>query len=97
MKIQLLDSRRLTGPNLFWDWPSAVLDISVEGVPTDSVITAWAEEVSLLMVAVGWPPQNICSRVYEGGASLVMNAPIDVWYAARELNELALARPIARR
>ncbi len=89
MNIDLQDTRHLTGPNLFWDWPGAVLDISVDGVPTEKVISAWTEEVTLLMTAVGWPPQNICSRVYEGGASLVINAPIDVLYAACELNEIA--------
>ena len=96
MNIELLDSRRLTGPNLFWDWPGAVLDISVEGVPADKVMSAWREEVTLLMVAVGWPPQNICSRLYEGGASLVINAPIDVLYAACEVNEVAFNRAVAK-
>lgn len=95
MKIELLDSRRLTGPNLFWDCPGAVLDISVDGIPTQKVISAWAEEVTLLMMAVGWPPQNISSRLYEGGASLVINAPIDVLYAACELNEIAFSRAVA--
>ena len=70
MRIELLDSRRLTGPNLFWDWPGAVMDIAIEGVPAETVIATWTEEVAILMVAVGWPPQNTCSRVYEGGASL---------------------------
>lgn len=96
MKIELLDSRRLTGPNLFWDWPGAVLDFAAEGVSVESAVTAWREEVSLLMVAVGWSPQNICSRVFEGGASLVINAPIDVLYAACELNETAFERAVAR-
>ncbi|MCP4045615.1 MAG: Mur ligase, partial [Gammaproteobacteria bacterium] len=66
MNIELLDSRRLTGPNLFWDWPGAVLDISVDGVPAEKVISAWTEEAALLMEAAGWPPQNICYRIYEG-------------------------------
>lgn len=96
MNIELLDSRRLTGPNLFWDWPGAVLDISVDGVPTQKVISAWTEEVTLLMTAVGWPVQNICSRIFEGGASLVINAPIDVLYAACELNEVAFGRAVAK-
>ncbi len=30
MNIELLDSRRLTGPNLFWDLPGAILDIAIE-------------------------------------------------------------------
>ena len=95
MNIELLDSRRLTGPNLFWDWPGAILDIAIDGIPADLVISAWSEEVTRLMDAMGWNAENICSRVYEGGASLVINAPIDVLYAACELNEVALNRAVA--
>jgi cyanophycin synthetase len=100
MNIGLLDSRRLTGPNLFWDWPGAVLDVAIDataidGVPDDLLISAWSEEVSRLMEAVGWDAENICSRVFDGGASLVINAPIDVLYAACELNEVALGRAVA--
>jgi UDP-N-acetylmuramyl tripeptide synthase len=96
MKIEQLDSRRLTGPNLFWDRPGAVLDISITDVPPEKVISTWREEVTVLMVAVGWPPQNTCFRIFDGGASLVINAPIDVLYAACELNELAFERAVAR-
>jgi len=95
LNIELLDSRRLTGPNLFWDWPGAILDIALNDIPADLVISAWSEEVTRLMDAMGWNAENICSRVYEGGASLVINAPIDVLYAACELNEVALNRTVA--
>ena len=37
--MELTDSRRLTGANLFWDHPSAIIDVSIEGgaeeVPLD--------------------------------------------------------------
>jgi len=95
VSIELLDSRRLTGPNLFWDWPGAILDIAIDDIPADLVISAWSEEVTRLMDAMGWNTENICSRVFEGGASLVINAPIDVLYAACELNEVALNRAAA--
>jgi len=92
MNIELLDSRRLTGPNLFWDWPGAVLDIALSGFPADLVISAWAEEVTRLMDAVGWNAENIYSREFEGGASLIINAPIDELYTACALNEVAFNR-----
>jgi UDP-N-acetylmuramyl tripeptide synthase len=95
VNIELLDSRRLTGPNLFWDWPGAILDIAIDDIPADLVIAAWAEEVTRLMDAMGWNAENTCSRVYKGGASLVINAPIDVLYAACELNEVAFNRAVA--
>jgi len=92
LKIELLDSRRLTGPNLFWDWPGAVLDISLSDIPADLVISAWAEEVTRLMDAMGWNTENIDSREFDGGVSLIINAPIDVLYTACELNEVAFNR-----
>ncbi len=95
MKIKLLDSRRLTGPNLFWDLPGAILDVAIEDIPADQLISAWSKEVAVLMEAVGWSSEHICSRVYDGGISLVINAPIDVLYAACELNEVAFSRAVA--
>ena len=95
MNIELLDSRRLTGPNLFWDLPGAILDVAIEGVPADQLVSTWSKEVAALMEAVGWSSDHICSRVYDGGVSLVISAPIDVLYAACELNEAALSRAVA--
>lgn len=96
ISVQLLDNRRLTGPNLFWDQPGAVLDIEIDSQDVSSLIATWQEEAELLMRAMGWPAEAVCSRVYAGGASLVIGAPIDVLYTACELNELALGRTIAR-
>jgi cyanophycin synthetase len=95
VKVELLDSRRLTGPNLFWDRPGAILDVGINDIPADLVIAAWSEEVTRLMDTMGWRAENTCSREYEGGVSLVINAPIDVLYAACALNEVALNRAIA--
>jgi len=95
MNIELLDSRRLTGPNLFWDLPGSILDVAIDGVPAEQVVAAWSKEVAMLMQAVGWPPGLIRSRVFDGGVSLVIGAPIDVLYAACDLNEAALTRTAA--
>ena len=95
MNIELLDSRRLTGPNLFWDLPGAILDVACEGNAAEQLISVWSTEVRTLMEAMGWCAEHICTRVYAGGASLVINAPIDVLYTACELNEAALDRATA--
>jgi len=95
VNIELLDSRRLTGPNLYWDWPGAILDVAIGGISADQLISAWAKQAGVLMQAMGWNADNICSRIYAGGASLIINAPIDVLYTACELNEVALNRAIA--
>lgn len=90
MKIELLDSRRLTGPNLFATAPGAVLDVAIEGIPAEQLIIAWKTRVQALMSAVGWDATRIASRQFNGGASLMIQAPIDVLYSACELNEAAL-------
>jgi cyanophycin synthetase len=95
LNIELLDSRRLTGPNLYWDWPGALLDISFSEISADVVISAWRVEVASLMERMGWCVDNTTHRIYAGGASLIINAPIDVLYTACELNEVALKRAIA--
>jgi len=95
VNIELLDSRRLTGPNLYWDWPGAILDIALAEVSAEVLLSAWSEQVKPLMEAMGWCAEHICSRVYQGGVSLIINAPIDVLYTACELNEVALKRAIA--
>jgi hypothetical protein len=37
MKPELRDSRRLTGANLHWDRPSAILDVAMDGPARDLV------------------------------------------------------------
>jgi len=95
MNIVLLDSRRLTGPNLFWDRPGAILDVAVDGIHAGRLVPAWSREAAALMAAVGWSPGLIRSRQFDGGVNLVIGAPIDVLYAACELNETAFHRALA--
>jgi UDP-N-acetylmuramyl tripeptide synthase len=95
MNIELLDSRRLTGPNLFWDRPGAIIDAAIDGVTAERLVSAWSKEVGVLMEAVGWPSDRIQSRVFDGGVSLVIGAPVDVLYAACEINETAFNRAVA--
>jgi UDP-N-acetylmuramyl tripeptide synthase len=77
MKLELLDSRRLTGANLHWDRPSAILDVAIEG-PAESVIKAWQAAAEHWLDAVGYADEATCS-------------PIDVLYSMCELNEAAWA------
>ncbi len=90
--FELLESRRLTGPNLFWNHPGAVIDLAV---PTESDAAAlgrlWEEEARRRLHAVGWDEQRTRARTFTGGVSLVLSAPVDALYAACELNEMAFA------
>lgn len=94
MHLELTDSRRLTGPNLFWDRASAIIDVSIDGSP-DAVIQAWEAAAKLWLDRVGYSEEKTCFRIYEGGASLLISAPIDVLYSMCELNELAWAGALA--
>jgi len=90
MKLELKDSRRLTGANLFWDRPSAIIDVAIDG-PQLGVIRAWEKAARGWLDAVAYSDQKTCFRQFEGGASLVISAPIDVLYSMCELNEVAWA------
>jgi UDP-N-acetylmuramyl tripeptide synthase len=87
-RLALTDSRRLTGANLFWDLPGAIIDVAVED-SVDEVIATWGKAVRELLDSVGYSNEQTCYRVFEGGASLLVSAPIDVLYSMCELNEVA--------
>jgi cyanophycin synthetase len=87
--MQLLDSRRLTGPNLLWERPGAVLDISFGDCDPGQVIAAWQTQARRLLDAANWKRESTCVRRFAGGASLAISAPVDALYAATELNEAA--------
>lgn len=89
--IKITDSRRLTGPNLFWAKAGAILDISIENIDPNKVINIWKKHCHDLLDALNWQPEQITSRLYESGASLVISAPIDCLYAATEITEAAFA------
>lgn len=90
--MEQLDSRRLTGPNILWDRPGAVLDARIDPGREDAVVAAWSAEVRALLDALDWGDSELATRVIEGGASLAFDAPIDALYAATEVNECAFER-----
>ena len=94
MQLELKDSRRLTGANLYWDQPSAIIDVSIEGDHAP-VIRAWEDAVRRWLDVVGYPDQQTCHRVFKGGASLLISGPVDVLYSMCELNEVAWAGAVA--
>jgi UDP-N-acetylmuramyl tripeptide synthase len=94
MKAELADSRRLTGANLFWDLPAAIIDARIEGEP-GALIHAWAGAARQLLAAVGRANEQLAHRVFDGGASLLISAPVDVLYSMCELNECAFKIALA--
>jgi cyanophycin synthetase len=92
--MKLLDSRRLTGPNLLWHHPGAIIDVELADAEAIQLIAAWQEQTRLLLDGVGWHDQNCRVRNHSGGASLAISAPEDALYAATELNEAAWQRAV---
>src|SRR4051812_575754 len=89
--MKLLDSRRLTGPNLLLPRAGAVLEVSLIPEEAETAVAVWRQNVRSLLAAVGWPDEEIAVRRFAGGASLAISAPIDSLYAATEVNEQAWA------
>jgi cyanophycin synthetase len=92
---RVLDSRRLTGPHLMGDRPGAALDVAVAG-DAAAAADAWRREARRLLDDVGWNGEEVTARVFAGGASLVVTAPVDGLYAATDLNEAAWDAAAAR-
>jgi UDP-N-acetylmuramyl tripeptide synthase len=90
MKPELTDSRRLTGANLYWDRPSAIIDLAGEG-DLEPFVERWRRAAEFLLHAVGHADEQTRHRAFDGGASLLVSAPIDVLYSMCELNEAAFA------
>lgn len=95
MKLELCDSRRLTGANLYWGRPAAIIDVAIEGA-ADEVVETWVKAVRRWLDCVGYTEEETCYRLYQGGASLLVSAPIDVLYSMCELNEVAWAETCHR-
>lgn len=95
--MKLLDSRRLTGPNLLWDREGAVLDVSLSPAEAEAAVASWREHIRRLLDAVGWEDEKTAVRRFPGGASLALSAPLDALYAATEVNETAWDAAVANR
>lgn len=83
------DSRRLTGPNLYFVEPGAVLETVGERADDPALIADWRARVQRGRAELGWPDGPIVVRHHRGGAALAFSAPVDQLFCATELNEWA--------
>ncbi|MEK7316630.1 MAG: Mur ligase family protein [Candidatus Eisenbacteria bacterium] len=90
--MQVLDSRRLTGPNLLLDVPGAILDVEVDPGDAPRAEAAWRDALQDYLAALGWSAAPVACRPYAKGLNLAFAAPPDLLYAATEVNEAAWAR-----
>ncbi|MCC7247665.1 MAG: Mur ligase, partial [Lysobacter sp.] len=83
------DSRRLTGPNLYFVHPGAALETLGPRARDADAHAAWAERIRAMFAALAWPEPTIVIRAHRSGASLAFSAPDDRLYAATEVDEWA--------
>lgn len=93
MSAVLIDSRRLTGPNLVWDAPGALLEVETD---SDALLKAWQSEILALRSALGLPDLGLAIKRRSQGAWLVVGGPIDQLYGLISASELAWHRAVAR-
>ncbi len=83
------DSRRLTGPNLYFAHPGAVLETLGARARDSEAHDAWRERVAWACAELGWPAPQTVVRAHASGASLALTAADDQLFAATEINEWA--------
>ena len=89
------DSRRLTGPNLYFAGTGAVLETGIGAPVPPELIEAWKQRIARARAALGWPDGEVTVRTHATGASLAFTAPGDALYAATEVNEWAWLSALA--
>lgn len=83
------DSRRLTGPNLYFADTGAALETGI-GTPIPAeVLDTWRQGIEQARAALSWPDGEIVTRHHDTGVSLAFAAPFDQLYAATDVNEWA--------
>jgi cyanophycin synthetase len=94
--IVLHDSRRVPGPNLLWDRPGAVAEVTCPDELAEPFVAAWAAQARRMLDGVGWTEEQVVARRFPHGASVAVSAPIDGLLSATEINEWAVASAAAR-
>jgi cyanophycin synthetase len=94
--LPFVDSRRLTGSNLFFASTGAVLDV-VRIAVDEALITAWRTRVERAGAQLGWADRQSIVRAHAGGVLLAISAPSDQLLLATEVNEWALCAALVAR
>lgn len=93
--MDITDVRRLTGVNFLHDRCGAIAEAVVDDRKKGFVVGLWRRRMRSLLDAVGWEEEEIVTRSYPNGASLMITAPIDALYIATDMIELAWEQVIA--
>jgi UDP-N-acetylmuramyl tripeptide synthase len=93
--LGFIDSRRLTGPNRYFDDPAVTLTPIGPAAADRGALEAWAARVRAMAGALGWPdPDPVIDR-RGAGTFLVFRAPREAQLTATELSEWAWERSAA--
>jgi cyanophycin synthetase len=82
------DSRRLTGPNVYFAAPGVVLEARAAEL-NGYQCSQWMQAVTGMAGRLGWPSPAFVHRCHVKGATLAFTAPMDQLYTATEVNEWA--------
>ena len=86
--MQLIDARRLTGPNILSRSPLVLVELALDGEELPAAVAAYQSELLRIRAALGIAGDVVLTvRVHRGGAVLAYEAPIDVMLAHTELSE----------
>ena len=89
LRMDVDESRRLTGPNLLSDNPGAVMEVFIEGAEISQVIVLWKKYLQQLLASLNLQAE-IYHRSFSDGANLGFSADEDMLYCACEINEAAI-------
>ncbi len=88
--MEVVDARRLTGPNLQTRGPAAICEVAF--APGDDVSLAeslWRAAAVRLLEALDLPQRPLTVRRFETGATWLIDAPIDELYGTITINDWA--------
>lgn len=89
------DSRRLTGPNVYFDVCAVVLE-AFEEAHDETRLAQWQTLVERAAEALNWPKPRLHQKRHPKGATLAFTAPFDQLYCATEVNEWAWSSAIGQ-
>ncbi|MEY2866436.1 MAG: hypothetical protein RIQ43_462, partial [Pseudomonadota bacterium] len=82
------DSRRLTGPNVYFAVPAVVLEARADAV-SEIERQQWQAIVTGIAAELDWALPQFAFKFHPKGATLAFTAPLDQLYTATEVNEWA--------
>ncbi|ASJ72950.1 Mur ligase family protein [Granulosicoccus antarcticus] len=90
--MELLDTRRLTGPNLVLNGAGTVLDVRCTDEQARTLLPLWEKKVRQILTRLDWTGETVACTKRFSGISLAFTAPLDALYTAAEINEWCYAR-----